>query len=158
MTAHGLSQRRACGLLDMDRTSFRYRSTRGDDAELRAAYAVAPWPVLSRLLSLKTDGGTGSVEQMLIAEYFGKHFDSHVNALTGVLNDKLATMVEAVEKLGIEATVDSVADPDGIVAYRIMRTPALVINERVVLQGRVPSVEDLEELFAEELQKAVPAR
>jgi len=36
MTAHGLSQRRACGLLDMDRTSFRYRSTRGDDAELRA--------------------------------------------------------------------------------------------------------------------------
>jgi putative transposase len=36
MTAHGLSQRRACGLLDMDRTSFRYRSTRADDAQLRA--------------------------------------------------------------------------------------------------------------------------
>ena len=36
MTAHGLSQRRACGLLEMDRTSFRYRSTRPDDGELRA--------------------------------------------------------------------------------------------------------------------------
>jgi putative transposase len=36
MTAHGLSQRRACGLLEMDRTSFRYRSMRPDDGELRA--------------------------------------------------------------------------------------------------------------------------
>ena len=58
---------------------------------LRAAYAVAPWPVLSRLVSLKTDGGTGAVEQMLVAEYFGKHFDSHVDALTGVLKEKLQT-------------------------------------------------------------------
>jgi len=31
-----MSQHRACGLLDMDRTSFRYRSTRPDDGELRA--------------------------------------------------------------------------------------------------------------------------
>jgi 2-aminoadipate transaminase len=65
---------------------------------LRAAYAVAPWPVLSRLVSLKTDGGTGSVEQMLVAEYFGKHFDSHVTALTAVLDGKLRTMIEAVER------------------------------------------------------------
>ena len=65
---------------------------------LRAAYAVAPWPVLSRLVSLKTDGGTGSVEQMLVAEYFGKHFDSHVTALTSVLDEKLRTMIEAVER------------------------------------------------------------
>jgi 2-aminoadipate transaminase len=65
---------------------------------LRAAYAVAPWPVLSRLVSLKTDGGTGAVEQMLVAEYFGRHFDDHVTALTGVLREKLDTMVEAVER------------------------------------------------------------
>ncbi len=65
---------------------------------LRAAYAVAPWPVLSRLVSLKTDGGTGAVEQMLVAEYFGRHFDGHVTALTGVLEEKLRTMVEAVER------------------------------------------------------------
>ncbi|MBK1661027.1 aminotransferase-like domain-containing protein [Paracraurococcus ruber] len=65
---------------------------------LRSAYAVAPWPVLSRLVSLKTDGGTGAVEQMLVAEYFSKHFDSHVGALSGVLEDKLRCMVEAVER------------------------------------------------------------
>jgi 2-aminoadipate transaminase len=65
---------------------------------LRAAYAVASWPVLSRLVALKTDGGTGAVEQMLVAEYFGRHFDSHVAALSGVLEEKLRTMVEAVER------------------------------------------------------------
>lgn len=36
MTAHGLSLRRGCGLLDMDRTSFRYCSMRPDDPDLRA--------------------------------------------------------------------------------------------------------------------------
>lgn len=65
---------------------------------LRAAYAVAQWPILSRLVSLKTDAGTGAVEQMLVAEYFSKHFDSHVAALSGVLKEKLATMLEAVER------------------------------------------------------------
>jgi 2-aminoadipate transaminase len=65
---------------------------------LRAAYAVASWPVLSRLVSLKTDGGTGAVEQMMVAEYFSKHFDSHVDALSGVLEEKLKVMVEAVER------------------------------------------------------------
>jgi 2-aminoadipate transaminase len=65
---------------------------------LRAAYAVAPWEVLSRLVSLKTDGGTGALEQMLVAEYFSRHFDSHVASLSGVLEEKLRTMVEAVER------------------------------------------------------------
>ena len=35
MTSHGVSQRRACGLLGMDRTSFRYRSSQPDDAAVR---------------------------------------------------------------------------------------------------------------------------
>jgi 2-aminoadipate transaminase len=65
---------------------------------LRSAYAVAPWPVLSRLVALKTDAGSAMVEQMLVAEYFSTHFDKHVAALSGVLQEKLATMVEAVER------------------------------------------------------------
>jgi 2-aminoadipate transaminase len=65
---------------------------------LRSAYAVAPWPVLSRLVALKTDAGSASVEQMLVAEYFSKNFDSHVERLSGVLKEKLDVMVEAVER------------------------------------------------------------
>jgi 2-aminoadipate transaminase len=65
---------------------------------LRAAYVVAPQAVLSRLVPLKTDGGTGAVEQMMVAEYFARHFDDHVAALTGVLEEKLRTMVDAVAR------------------------------------------------------------
>lgn len=32
---HGMSERRACGVIDADRKSVRYRSTRDDDADLR---------------------------------------------------------------------------------------------------------------------------
>ena len=65
---------------------------------LRCGYVVAPWPILSRLIPLKTDGGTGAIEQMVIAEYFGRHFEAHVDKLSGVLKKKLDVMVEAVEK------------------------------------------------------------
>ncbi len=34
---HGVSQRRACEALDVDRSSVRYRSLRPDDQELREA-------------------------------------------------------------------------------------------------------------------------
>ena len=65
---------------------------------LRVGYAVSEWPVLSRMIACKTDSGTGALDQMIVAEYFSKYFDKHVGALTGVLKDKLDTMVEAVER------------------------------------------------------------
>jgi 2-aminoadipate transaminase len=65
---------------------------------LRVGYAVAEWPVLSRMISSKTDSGTGALDQMIVAEYFTKNFDKHIGALSGVLKGKLDTMVEAVER------------------------------------------------------------
>jgi 2-aminoadipate transaminase len=65
---------------------------------LRVGYAVAEWPVLSRMMSSKTDSGTGALDQMIVAEYFTKSFDKHIGTLSGVLKGKLDTMVEAVER------------------------------------------------------------
>jgi len=46
---------------------------------------------------------------------------------------------EAVEALSINATVEKVEDYQSIAGYGLMRTPALVIDERVIFAGRVPS-------------------
>lgn len=46
---------------------------------------------------------------------------------------------EVVEQNGIEATVTKVEDIVAIMNYGVMSTPALVIDEKVVLKGRLPS-------------------
>jgi len=49
----------------------------------------------------------------------------------------------AVEELGIEATIEKVSEYKDIVAYGVMKTPALVVDEKVKLMGRVPSAEEI---------------
>lgn len=41
---------------------------------------------------------------------------------------------EAIKELGIDATVEKVEDMRKIMEYGVMRTPALVIDEKVILQ------------------------
>lgn len=65
---------------------------------LRVGYALARWPVLSRMIACKTDSGTGALDQMIVAEYFSQHFAPHVQELSATLNDKLATMQDALER------------------------------------------------------------
>lgn len=65
---------------------------------VRLGYIVADWTLMSRLLPLKTDTGTGALDQMIVAEYFSKQFRTHMDHLNGILHDKLRTMVEAVER------------------------------------------------------------
>jgi len=60
--------------------------------------------------------------------------------------------VEALEKSGIQATLEKVVDLDGIASYGVMRTPGLVIDEKLVWQGGVPTVERIKELITAELK------
>ncbi|MCM8612440.1 thioredoxin family protein [Accumulibacter sp.] len=50
---------------------------------------------------------------------------------------------EAVAELGIEATFEHVKEMDKIMAYPIMTTPALVVDEHVKVAGRIPSKAEL---------------
>ncbi len=77
---------------------------------LRAGYIVAPWDVLSRLVALKTDAGSGALEQMVLAEYCGKHFHDHVPVLTRALREKRDTLMEALaEQFGTAAEFEAPA-------------------------------------------------
>jgi small redox-active disulfide protein 2 len=55
--------------------------------------------------------------------------------------------LQAVRELGNGAAVEKVTDMTRILGYKILRTPALVINEVVVLSGRVPAVAELKEII-----------
>src|SRR3984893_9820402 len=78
---------------------------------LRVGYIVAGWSVLSRMLSLKTDAGSGALEQMVLAEYCAPHFATHVPKLTRGLRAKLETLMDALnEQFG---TAAEFADPKG---------------------------------------------
>ena len=65
---------------------------------LRLGYVISGWEIMSRLLPLKSDSGTGALDQMVVAEYFSQNFDRHVGHLNGVLRGKLDTMTEAVAR------------------------------------------------------------
>jgi 2-aminoadipate transaminase len=78
---------------------------------LRVGYIVAPWTMLSRMLALKTDAGSGALEQMVLAQYCADHFDTHVPQLTRGLRAKLEALMEALsEQFGTAAEFD---DPKG---------------------------------------------
>src|SRR5258708_1205859 len=78
---------------------------------LRVGYIVAPWNVLSRMLALKTDAGSGALEQMVLAEYCAPHFAAHVPKLTRGLRLKLETLMETLnEQFGTSAEF---CDPKG---------------------------------------------
>jgi 2-aminoadipate transaminase len=63
---------------------------------LRVGFIVAPWEMLSRMLALKTDAGSGALEQMALAEYCAPHFATHVPKLTRGLRVKLDVLMEAL--------------------------------------------------------------
>ena len=54
---------------------------------------------------------------------------------------------EALAELHIQATIVKVETYQDIAAYGIMKTPGLVIDEKVVVAGFVPPVEKLKEVL-----------
>jgi 2-aminoadipate transaminase len=78
---------------------------------LRVGYIVARWDLISRMLALKTDAGSGALEQMVLAEFCAAHFTDHVPRLRRGLRAKLETLMESLaEHFG---TAAEFADPKG---------------------------------------------
>lgn len=54
----------------------------------------------------------------------------------------------AVDELGLTVEIDKVTDPGEIASWGVMSTPSLVIDDEVVLSGRVPPLEQVKQLLA----------
>jgi len=54
---------------------------------------------------------------------------------------------EVVEQNGIDATVTKVEDIYQILKYGVMTTPAMVVDEKVVIKGRIPSLEEIKQVL-----------
>lgn len=65
---------------------------------LRVGYLVADQPIIRQLMALKTDAGTGALEQLTLAEYAPSHFDEHVERLMTALKAKCTIMMDAVAR------------------------------------------------------------
>ena len=50
---------------------------------------------------------------------------------------------QAIDELGVDAQIESVSEIADIMAYGVMSTPAVVIDEKVVHSGGVPSYEQM---------------
>jgi small redox-active disulfide protein 2 len=55
---------------------------------------------------------------------------------------------EVVSRNGFDATITKVEDISEILKYHIMATPALVVNEKVEIKGRVPSASEIKEVLS----------
>ena len=56
-------------------------------------------------------------------------------------------VINTLTELDIAANVSKVEDVVVIMKYGVMSTPALVINEKVIFSGRIPSPSDLKEIM-----------
>ncbi len=58
-----------------------------------------------------------------------------------------ANAIEAVKQLGSDAKVEKVEKIEDIMAYGVMATPALVVDEVVKSMGRILSPEDIKKFL-----------
>jgi small redox-active disulfide protein 2 len=59
---------------------------------------------------------------------------------------------QAISKISLEADVQKVTEYVDIMGYGIMSTPGLVINEKVVSSGRIPSEAEITTLLVEAIE------
>ena len=69
---------------------------------------------------------------------------------TGCAKCKALTMAteKATQMLGLEYELEKVTDLNRIMSFGVMMTPALVVDGKVKVSGKVPSVEELKKILA----------
>lgn len=53
----------------------------------------------------------------------------------------------ALAELGVDAAIEKVTDPAEIASWGVMTTPAFVVDDEVLVSGRVPGTDELRRLL-----------
>jgi len=64
---------------------------------LRVGYIIASWKVISKILAYKNDGGSGAIEQMILADFCKNNYKIHVDELVKELERKCELMMQCLE-------------------------------------------------------------
>ena len=63
------------------------------------------------------------------------------------------TAKEVAKELGIDASIEEVRDINRIMAYPILTTPGLMVNEELVCSGRIPAKAEVTQFIINALAK-----
>ena len=58
-----------------------------------------------------------------------------------------AVVRETLAEINVSANIEKVEDIEKIMEYDVMSTPALVVDDRVMIRGKVPTKEEIKALF-----------
>jgi len=61
------------------------------------------------------------------------------------------TIEEVIKEMGITATIETVTDLQKVMAYGVMKAPAVVVNEKVKALGRIPSKIEIKKYLQDEM-------
>jgi small redox-active disulfide protein 2 len=59
-----------------------------------------------------------------------------------------ANTKQALEELKIESEIEKITEIQDIMSYGVMGTPALVVDEKAEVTGRIPSVEEIKTILS----------
>ena len=94
---------------------------------LRVGYIVASWKVISKILGFKNDGGSGAIEQMILADFCATHYKIHTLSLVKELKRKCDIMIKSLElEFGSIAEFDV---PKGGIFIWITFSPSINTNK-----------------------------
>jgi len=59
-----------------------------------------------------------------------------------------ANTKQALEELKMKAKIEKITEIQDIMSYGVMGTPALVVDEKVKVYGRIPNVEEIKTILS----------
>jgi len=63
-------------------------------------------------------------------------------------NQLAANTEVAAQAMGLSYELEKVTDMNGIIDAGVMRTPALAVDDEIIVEGRVPKVEEIQKRLA----------